>query len=315
MKTDTQVERTLPIWLIVGFLGAGKTTLLRRLVKSTHGQEYIYVVNEFSAVDVDAAQIERAGGVALVVAGGSIFCRCLITEFVSVMRRIKDGFHVGERIVRPQGVVIEASGMADPRSMRKLLAESHLDEFFHVAGVTAVVDPGVLMKLLLVLPNIKGQIQVADLIIFNKIDLRSPEMIERVREKVRAINPHGEIIESVQCDVEPELILRDGNSEAVKSVDAEYNRCKDPHYLNETIRFDKQIALRDLEDILPAKIDGLYRVKGYIETVEAGWIIVDWSEGGLTYQPAQPHSASALTVIWSAAADPVVIGELRYLAL
>lgn len=176
---------TTPIWLVVGFLGAGKTTLLRRLVKSTRGQEYIYVVNEFSAVDVDAGQIEQAGGVAIAIAGGSIFCRCLITEFVSVMRRIEEGFDIDGQVVKPHGVVIEASGMADPRSMQKLLTESHLDQSFHVAGVTAIVDPGVLMKLLLVLPNIKGQIQVADLIILNKIDLRSPETIAKIREKVR----------------------------------------------------------------------------------------------------------------------------------
>ncbi|MFA7174424.1 MAG: GTP-binding protein [Kiritimatiellia bacterium] len=221
MEIEKPAGRVLPIWLVVGFLGAGKTTLLRHLVKSTHGQEYIYIVNEFSAVDVDAAQIERAGGVALAVAGGSIFCRCLVTEFVSVMRRIKDGFHIGGRIIRPQGVVIEVSCLADPRSMRKLLAESHLDDFFRVAGVTVVVDPGFLMRLLLILPNIKGQIQAADLILFNKIDLRPPAMIEKVREKVRTINPQAEIIACVQCDVAPELILWDENSETVKNVDAE----------------------------------------------------------------------------------------------
>lgn len=315
MKIAKLPGRTLPIWLVVGFLGAGKTTLLRRLVQSKHGQEYIYVINEFAAVDVDAGQIEMAGGVAIAVAGGSIFCRCLITEFVSVMRRIKEGFHISGRVVRPQGVVIEASGMADPRSMRKLLAESHLNEFFHVAGVTAVVDPGVLMRLLLVLPNIKGQIQSADLILLNKTDLRSPEMIEKVREKVHAINPQAGIIECMQCDVDPELILRDGNSAAVKMVDAEYERCKDPHFANETLRFQQKIALQDLVDILPAEIEGLYRVKGYIQTADAGWIIVDWSEGGLAYQPTLPQATSELTVIWSGAADPLVIGALRYLAI
>jgi len=60
-KVDEQ-KSTTPIWLVVGFLGAGKTTLLRRLVNSEHGKDYIYVVNEFSAVDVDAGQIEREGG-------------------------------------------------------------------------------------------------------------------------------------------------------------------------------------------------------------------------------------------------------------
>lgn len=223
METEKLSGPTIPVWLVVGFLGAGKTTLLRRLVNTTHGREYVYIINEFSAVDVDAGQIEREGGVAIAVAGGTIFCRCQMPEFVAAMQRIEEGFRVEGQIVRAQGVVIEASGLADPRSMRKLLTENRLDDYFHVAGVTAVVDPGLLMKLLLVLPNIKGQIQAADLIIFNKIDLRSPARIDKIREKVRAINPHAEIIECVGCDIDPALVLRGGNSETMGIVDAGCN--------------------------------------------------------------------------------------------
>jgi len=182
------MSTTCPIWLVVGFLGAGKTTLLRRLVHATLGRRLVYVVNEFSAVDVDAGLIEREGGVAIGVPGGSIFCHCLITEFVDVLRRIIDGVPGRDGVVfQPEGVVIEASGMADPRSMRRLLVESGLDHLFHVAGVTAVVDPGTLMKLLLVLPNIRGQVESADLVLLNKSDLHLPEAIEKVQNKIRSL--------------------------------------------------------------------------------------------------------------------------------
>ena len=119
---------TTPIWLVVGFLGAGKTTLLRRLVHHANGRGLLFIVNEFSAVDVDAGLVEREGGTALAVAGGSIFCRCLVTEFISTLSRVSEGIpmRTGE-ILQPQGVVIEASGMADPRSMKRLLQESGLD--------------------------------------------------------------------------------------------------------------------------------------------------------------------------------------------
>ena len=186
---------TCPIWLVVGFLGAGKTTLLRRLVRSPEGSGLAYVINEFSAVDVDAALVEREGGLALAVAGGSIFCRCLVSAFVDVLRRVSEGVPARDgTLVRPEGVVVEASGMADPRSMRRLLAESGLDARFHVAGVTAVVDPGTLMKLLLVLPNIRGQIESADLILLNKTDLHAPETVAAVRTKLASINPHAAVI-------------------------------------------------------------------------------------------------------------------------
>ena len=304
---------SIPIYLVVGFLGSGKTTLLKRLVNSSHGRDFVYVINEFSAVDVDAGQIEREGGAAIAVAGGSIFCRCLISEFVSVMRRLSEGIPVNGNLVKPAGVVVEASGMADPRSIKKLLAESHLNDLFHVAGVTAIVDPGVLMKLLLVLPNIKGQIQTADLILFNKIDLHNPETVDKVTRKVRAINPHAQVMHCTQCNVDTNLILKDGESESVKLEDADYSKCRDPHYANETIRFSSEVELKALLACLPDNAEGLYRAKGYVKTTD-GWLYVDWSEGGLTYKPSQPQSDSALTVIWSPETDSPLIGNLRYLA-
>ena len=60
----------IPVYLVVGFLGSGKTTLLKRLVHAVEDKNFIFVVNEFSAVDVDAAQIESEGAPAIAVAGG-----------------------------------------------------------------------------------------------------------------------------------------------------------------------------------------------------------------------------------------------------
>ena len=219
---------TLPIWLVVGFLGAGKTTLLRRLVHHANGRGLLFIVNEFSAVDVDAGLIEREGGTALAVAGGSIFCRCLVTEFMSTLTRVTEGISLPNGdILKPQGVVIEASGMADPRSMRRLLQESGLDRHFHVAGVTAVVDPGTLMKLLLVLPNIRGQIESADVILLNKTDLHAPETIAKVREKLVAINPQAKIISCTYGNIPPEILLADGLSARIEQMDAAFGLCRD----------------------------------------------------------------------------------------
>lgn len=200
--------RSIPIYLVVGFLGSGKTTLLKRLVNTPDGRNFIYVINELSAIDVDAGQIEKEGGVVVALAGGSIFCRSLIPKFASKMRKISEGLLVGDEMVLPAAVVIEASAIADPRSMGKLLRESGLDQNYHLAGVTAIINPGLLMKLLLLLPNIKGQIQCADLILFNKIDLHAPEVVNLVTDWVLAINNRARVVQCSHCDVDPALILK-----------------------------------------------------------------------------------------------------------
>ena len=290
---------TCPIWLVVGFLGAGKTTLLRRLVKTARGRRLIYVVNEFSAVDVDAGLIERDGGSTIAVPGGSIFCRCLITEFVNVLRRVSDGLQGSDGvIVQPDGVVIEASGLADPRSMRRLLAESGLDARFHVAGVTAVVDPGTLMKLLLVLPNIKGQIESADLILLNKTDLHSPETIEKVRKKICAINPHATLVRCMRGAVDPAIILAEGVSQRAAQVDAEFGLCRDPQFEREVVVFQQPVELQTLCDRIASGGEGLYRAKGFVNTA-CGWKYLDWSAGVLSLEDADAGRTSALALIWN----------------
>ncbi len=290
---------TCPIWLVVGFLGAGKTTLLRRLVRTTRGRGLVYVINEFSAVDVDAGLIEREGGTAIAVPGGSLFCRCLVSEFVGVLRRVSDGLPGADGVImRPEGVVIEASGMADPRSMRRLLAESGLDARFHVAGVTAVVDPGTLMKLLLVLPNIRGQIESADLILLNKTDLHAPETIENVRKKISAINPRATLVRCRQGEVDPAIILAEGVSQRAAQVDAAFGVCKDPRYEREVVVFQRPVDLQALCDRVSSAGEGLYRAKGFVNTT-CGWKHLDWSAGALALEDADAGRTSALALIWN----------------
>ncbi len=298
----------IPIYLVVGFLGSGKTTLLKRLVHAVENRRFIFVINEFSAVDVDAGQIEREGAVALAVAGGSIFCRCLITEFVEVMRKIAAGIAVGGGHERPDGVVIEASGMADPRTINRLLEESGLDREYRVAGITAVVDPGALVKLLMVLPNIKGQIQCADLIVFNKIDLHTPAMIDAVTEKVHAINPSARMLHCEQCEIDSALILENPGDE-IRKLDADYNKCRDPHFEREELHFNNRPPIQELRENFDQGTEGLYRVKGCVECAE-GWFLIDWSEGGLTCTSTTPRSSSCLTLIWNPDYEPPLLLHL-----
>lgn len=302
---------TLPVWLVVGFLGAGKTTVLRRLVHHANGRGLLFIVNEFSAVDIDAGLIEREGGTALAVAGGSIFCRCLVSEFISTLSRAAEGIPMrnGE-ILQPQGVVIEASGMADPRSMRRLLQESGLDKRFHVAGVTTVVDPGTLMKLLLVLPNIRSQIESADLILLNKTDLHAAETIAKLREKIVSINPAAQIVHCTYGNIPPEIILADGLPARIAQMDATFGLCRNPHFERETLTFNTPVDTAQLRACFAQADDSLYRAKGTLLTNE-GWLYLDWSAGRLTFEPSPPAPCSALTLIWNPATDNALLSRLR----
>ncbi len=293
--------KTLPIWLVVGFLGSGKTTVLRRLAHHANARGLIFIVNEFSSVDVDTHQIEREGGTALTVSGGSIFCRCRITEFISALSHAAEGIPMstGERL-HPQGVIIEASGITDPRSMGRLLHESELDKRFHIAGVTAVVDPATFSKLLLVLPNIRNQVESADLILLNKTDLHSTETLTHLNATLLGINPTATIVSCTHGHVRTDLLLRDGTALHRAQMDADVERCRDPHFENEALTFSKPLDTDALRTCFQQADESLYRVKGAILTTE-GWCYLDWSAGRLSLLPCPPSDTSTLIFIWNPA--------------
>lgn len=300
---------TVPVWLVVGFLGAGKTTLLRRLVKSPRGRRLAYVVNEFSNVDVDAGLVAQEGGVSLSVAGGSIFCRCKVTEFVSVLQKISGGLPDNDGgLLLPEGVVIEASGMADPRSMRRLLAESGLDRFYHVAGVTALADPRTLFKLLAVLPNVRGQIEAADLVVLNKTDLCQPTEISCAREAIRSINPRATVLTVIRADIDPDTVLSREPHCPNASTDVAYGLCKDPRFERKTVCFSFPVDPLQIKAGLAAAGDGLYRAKGFVETV-TGWKRLDWCAGEMALEEAAPREKSEITLIYATGTDIFLVSS------
>jgi G3E family GTPase len=201
--------------------------------------------------------------------------------------------------------------MADPRSMRRLLSECGLDALFYVAGVTAVVDPGTLMKLLLVLPNNRGQIESADLILLNKsISIRRRRSPRCERKSVRSNRMRRS---SAVCGGAwtPRFILADGVSARAAAVDAAFGLCKDPHYEREAFVFSAPLDLRELRRAFETSAEGLYRAKGNVLTTE-GWMHLDWSAGMLDVGEGDPSRASALVAIGT---HPAVWAQSRRCAI
>ena len=156
----------IPLTLVTGFLGSGKTTLLRRLAHRGGDPRLVFVVNEFATLDVDGRLL--GDGVDLVsIPGGSIFCTCLTATFIEQMEALA----ARRRTDRFDGVVVEASGVANPRVIRRMLADSGLERRFYISRVIAVAEPLTLPKLLHTLPSTRDQIEAADVVLLNKTDL------------------------------------------------------------------------------------------------------------------------------------------------
>lgn len=257
----------IPLCLVTGFLGSGKTTLLKRIVDQNRERKIIYLVNEFCASDVDGAFVSQEGADVISIPGGSIFCKCLVTQFVGQLTKLADQHADAE------GVVIEASGMANPRVIEQMLVETGLDAQYFLSDIVTIVDPGTFLKLRHTLPNVLDQVAAADLVLINKIDCCPEALVRETEDAVAEVNPHAKCVKTVQAAYDHELF---GMDRVARGLKGEYAVCKDPRYKTFWISWPGAVDLDALVKILEDRKGELYRVKGWVRS-DKGKVFVEYA--------------------------------------
>ncbi len=281
----------IPLSLVTGFLGSGKTTLLRHVIARDRDRRLAFVVNEFGPVDVDGRLLDLPEDRVLSIPGGSIFCRCLSGELVGSLRRIAEWTdESGERL---DGVVIEASGIADPRVAGPLLLETGLSEQFELRTIVAIVDPTTFPKLLHTLPNVVAQVEACSLAIVNKIDLHPEAEIRAVEAQVAAINPRAIVLRAEHARLDLDILA----PSPVRELAGELAPCADPRYARSVVEVRDPIDPDELLAELRALGDAVWRAKGFVPSAD-GFVHLDYSVAGMTCRPAPcPPDGGRLVVI------------------
>lgn len=92
--------------IVGGYLGTGKTTLLNAVLSRTD-ERIACLVNDFGAVDIDAALLSQASDGVIELADGCICCS-LADGFLNAMNEVR------RRSDRLDRVIVEVSGVGDP---------------------------------------------------------------------------------------------------------------------------------------------------------------------------------------------------------
>ena len=287
----------IPICLITGFLGSGKTTLLKHLIQKYRDRRIVFLVNEFSSTDVDGVLLSKETDYLEPIVGGSIFCRCLVSQFIQVLERLPSRF--GSPQAPVEGVIIEASGMANPRVAALMLQEARLDQQYRLASVVSVVDPGSFLKLIHTLPNIPAQVEAADLVLINKIDLYPKEQIERTEAALLEIQPRLKPKRVNRCQIELDLFRIRSHQEAA----GEYARCRDPHFLEISVQLKSDLDLDGFRAALEKIRDEIYRVKGFVRAGGA-WYYIDFSASGFHAEKSTLSRSAELVFILNGTNHP-----------
>ncbi|WP_274649119.1 CobW family GTP-binding protein [Paenibacillus humicola] len=201
--TDKEMRQqepgTVPVHLLSGFLGSGKTTLLNRIVDhyKAAGVRAAVVMNELGEVNLDGQLI--AGDVPMAEMLGGCICCTIRGDLGSELKRLVDEH-------RPEVVLIEATGAANPIEMMDAVTEASMLARVELRTVATVVDGPELLarsrKGGRTFKLMQDQIRCATDLIVNKADrLGSEELIE-VQQLVRELNEYAPMTVTVRCMTE-----------------------------------------------------------------------------------------------------------------
>lgn len=277
----------IPLALVTGFLGSGKTTFLQRLVERYRERRMVYLINEFSPINVDGKLLDLPADKVVGVAGGSIFCRCLVTEFIGCLQRIAEG-----EPGAPDGVIIEASGIANPKVIQQMLAETRLDQLYQLRTIVTVVDPGSFHDLLEALPNIAAQIQSADVALINKVDQYPQTQVAATEAALDRIRPGIKSVRTRFADADIDVFALS----VQRTLAGDYALCSDPNYVTTSVRLRESISLTSLIKAIDELGPAVFRVKGFVPTAD-GVKYLDVSHAGVNISSAPQAALRQLVVI------------------
>ncbi len=189
----------VPLTLITGFLGSGKTTLCRHILAAGE-RKIALLINEFGEIAIDSKIIQGKNILMAELAGGCVCCS-LIGEFEAAITEMLEK-------ARPDTIVVETTGVAEPDALILDVQESL--QAVSLDGVITVCDADSMQRFPQLGHIARLQIEAADLILLNKIDLVAGEDIMELRTKLSKLNGKAPILSTRCCRVDPDLLFGTG---------------------------------------------------------------------------------------------------------
>ncbi len=223
----------LPVTVLSGFLGAGKTTVLNHVLNNREGRRVAVIVNDMSEINIDVrlvrdggAELSRVDEELVEMTNGCICCTLredLLDEVARLAR--EDRFDY---------LLVESSGISEPLPVAETFTfvddgGTSLSEVARLDTMVTVVDAYNFIRdyrssdelaerglavseedTRSIVDLLVEQVEFADVILINKIDLVEPDAVNQLEAILSRLNPGAKIVRIDHGQVELDEILNTG---------------------------------------------------------------------------------------------------------
>ncbi|WP_199614394.1 CobW family GTP-binding protein [Paenibacillus alkalitolerans] len=317
----------VPVIVLSGFLGSGKTTLLQRLLLDARNRSLSAAVlmNELGSYDVDGQMLKGAlPDEQLEKLMDGCICCSKKSEISASLNKLLSG--------SPDLIIIELTGVANPEEIADALTEPSVIRQVFLHSIVTVVNADMFLEYNSILNpdrelthTLRRQVETADFIIINKIDLVTENTLVKVEKSVRSLNRTAPIRPTTGADISPDYIFKEiaprPKSNLNTEITVHLNKGKSPVKSFNVIKQDHsdpipenqysfskiktmaiplnpavQLSSKELMQAAKSWGKGLLRAKGYVP-VDGKLRLVQFSGGKLSIEPTNEETAPYFVII------------------
>lgn len=254
---------TVAVDILTGFLGSGKTTLLRHVLDhGLQGKPVAVIMNEIGDVGIDGRVVTGLSAVEKMVelSSGCICCTIDDYRFDLAIQQIVE-------TTRPHLVIIESTGLADPEPLAHRVKTAGLG----LDAIITVVDAANVDQQLRDTEVARAQIEAADFLVVNKLDLVDAKALARVEKKLRKLNDRATRFQTVRGAIDSDVLFATGVATYRERARTQSGHLHADRFASFAYRSSRPLDQDAFEHVLARLPRDVVRAKGLVQIAGREW--------------------------------------------